>query len=81
MKDLLKVLDNMSVLDLVGMGSIGKMTLTMEINICFSLHQQLEKYFFLKDERLSEPPLLKQNPLSDLGHYFEFQSICPQEYN
>jgi hypothetical protein len=80
MWNVLKMLDNVNVLGLVGMGGIGKTTLALEIYNHAVLRRQFERHCFLKDVRSSEPSELRRKLLRDLGHHSEMQSISPEDY-
>jgi hypothetical protein len=80
MKNVLKMLDSVNVVGLVGMGGIGKTTLALEIYNHLVSRRQFERYCFLKDVRSSQQLELQRQLMRDLGHHSEVQRISPQDY-
>jgi hypothetical protein len=80
MWNVLKMLDSVNVLGLVGMGGVGKTTLALETYNHAVSRRQFERHCFLKDVRSSEPSELQRKLLCDLGHHSEMQIINPEGY-
>ena len=67
MKVVVKTLESVSVIGLVGMVGIGKTTLAMEIFNHFLSHHHFQDYCFLRDVQSSQTSVLQEKILHDLG--------------
>ena len=67
MKDVVKILESVSVIGLFGMVGIGKMTFAMEIFNHFLSHYRFQDYCFLRDVLSSQTSVLQEKVLHDLG--------------
>ena len=73
-KDVVRILESVNVISLVGMVGIGKTTLAMKIYNHFFLHQRFEDYCILRDVQSNQTSVLRKKVLHALRLGFESHS-------